>query len=52
MLDKFNIELNYVQSDLTSGLSKIRENIDIWYEKSHENMIIFKGDADADRPNY
>ena len=29
----------------------IRENIDIYYEKSAEDMILFKGDADGDRPN-
>jgi hypothetical protein len=29
----------------------IRENIDIFYEKSEENLILFKGDADGDRPN-
>ncbi len=28
------------------------ENKSVWYEKSHENMILFKGDADQDRPNY
>ena len=30
----------------------IEENIDIYYEKSDEDLIIFKGDADADRPNF
>ncbi len=29
----------------------VRENIDVWCEKSREDMILFKGDADADRPN-
>ena len=29
----------------------IRENIDIYYEKSEESLILFKGDADGDRPN-
>lgn len=29
----------------------IRENIDIFYEKSEEKLILFKGDADGDRPN-
>ncbi|MCS5503259.1 hypothetical protein NY607_19315 [Lysinibacillus sp. A4] len=30
----------------------IQQNVEIWYEVSHENMIVFKGDADADRPNF
>ena len=29
----------------------IRENIDIYYEKSEDGLILFKGDADGDRPN-
>ena len=29
----------------------IRENMDIYYEKSGEDLILFKGDADGDRPN-
>jgi len=29
----------------------VNENIDIHYEKSSEKMILFKGDADGDRPN-
>ena len=29
----------------------IRENVDIYYEKSEEDLILFKGDADGDRPN-
>lgn len=28
----------------------IKKNIVIWYEKSNKNLILFKGDADADRP--
>lgn len=28
----------------------IKKNIDIWYEKSHQKLILFKGDADNDRP--
>jgi hypothetical protein len=27
------------------------ENIDIYFEKSHKDLILFKGDADGDRPN-
>ena len=30
----------------------VNENVDIWYELSHNDLVIFKGDADADRPNY
>jgi len=29
----------------------ICENIDIYFEKSHQDLILFKGDADGDRPN-
>lgn len=28
----------------------IKKNVEIWYEKSDKNLILFKGDADADRP--
>ena len=28
----------------------IQKNVEIWYEKSHKNLILFKGDADSDRP--
>ena len=28
----------------------IKKNIEVWYEKSDKNLILFKGDADADRP--
>jgi len=27
------------------------ENIEIYFEKSHKDLILFKGDADGDRPN-
>jgi hypothetical protein len=27
------------------------ENIDIYFEKSHKDLILFKGDADGDRPS-
>ena len=30
----------------------IQSNVDIWLEKSHEEMVVFKGDGDADRPNF
>lgn len=30
----------------------IRENIDIYYQKSDENIVIFKADGDQDRPNH
>ena len=29
----------------------IDKNIDIYFEKSHKDLIIFKGDSDGDRPN-
>jgi hypothetical protein len=29
----------------------VQSNVDIWLETSHEDMIIFRADADADRPN-
>ncbi|MEL7567167.1 MAG: hypothetical protein AAGU27_20140 [Dehalobacterium sp.] len=29
----------------------IQNNVDIWFETSHEDMIIFRADADGDRPN-
>ena len=28
----------------------MQKNVEIWYEKSHKNLILFKGDADSDRP--
>ena len=28
----------------------LKKNINIWFEKSKKNLILFKGDADADRP--
>lgn len=30
----------------------VPENIAIWFEKSRENMVLFKADGDQDRPNY
>lgn len=30
----------------------VQSNVDIWFETSHKDMIIFKADADADRPNW
>lgn len=30
----------------------LRENINLWYQKSDENVIIFKADGDQDRPNH
>lgn len=30
----------------------VQSNVDIWLEKSNEEMVVFKGDADADRPNF
>lgn len=30
----------------------LRENIDIWYQKSEEDIVIFKADGDQDRPNH
>ncbi|MCD8016103.1 MAG: hypothetical protein LUG99_23705 [Lachnospiraceae bacterium] len=30
----------------------VRENIDVWYQKSDSNVVIFKADGDQDRPNY
>lgn len=29
----------------------VHENIEIWFESSEKDMVLFKGDADADRPN-
>ena len=29
----------------------VDKNIDIYFEKSHKDLIIFKGDSDGDRPN-
>jgi hypothetical protein len=29
----------------------VYKNIDIYFEKSHKDLIIFKGDSDGDRPN-
>lgn len=29
----------------------VQSNVDIWFETSHQDLIIFKADADADRPN-
>lgn len=29
----------------------VKENINIHYEKSDDNIVLFKGDADGDRPN-
>jgi hypothetical protein len=29
----------------------VDKNIDIYFEKSHKDLILFKGDADGDRPN-
>ena len=29
----------------------VEKNIDIYFEKSHKDLIIFKGDSDGDRPN-
>ena len=28
----------------------VKKNVKIFYEKSSKNLILFKGDADADRP--
>ena len=28
----------------------IKKNVNIYYEKSHKKLILFKGDADGDRP--
>ncbi len=30
----------------------LRENIEIWYQKSKEEIVIFKADGDQDRPNH
>ena len=30
----------------------VQSNVDIWLETSHEEMVVFKGDSDADRPNF
>lgn len=30
----------------------LRRNIEIWYQKSKEDIIIFKADGDQDRPNH
>lgn len=29
----------------------VQKNIEIWYQKSDENIVIFKADGDQDRPN-
>ena len=29
----------------------VRENVNIWFQKSNENITIFKADGDQDRPN-
>ena len=29
----------------------VDKNIDIYFEKSHKDLIIFKGDSDGDRPS-
>ncbi|MEY8338969.1 hypothetical protein AALB16_13270 [Lachnospiraceae bacterium 62-35] len=29
----------------------VQENVEIWYQKSDENIVIFKADGDQDRPN-
>ena len=30
----------------------VQSNVDIWFETNRKDMILFKGDADGDRPNY
>ena len=30
----------------------VQSNVDIWLETSQEEMVVFKGDSDADRPNF
>jgi hypothetical protein len=30
----------------------VRKNVQVWYEKSNKELILFKGDADADRPRF
>ncbi len=42
--DDINIIPNYFEPF-------IQKNVEIWLEKSHKDMILFKADADNDRPN-
>jgi hypothetical protein len=30
----------------------VQNNVDIWLETSQEDMVVFKGDSDQDRPNF
>ncbi|MDF2511442.1 MAG: hypothetical protein K0S04_1308 [Herbinix sp.] len=43
--EDFNIIPNYFEPF-------VQQNVEIWFETSHPDMILFKADADADRPNH